>query len=128
MGTLSRRILVVDDDENIRRYVAAVLEEAGFKVVQAHNAAMALVLMDTDPAIDLLVTDIEIPGESNGVELWRKARRKAPMLRVLFISGRDPPTLLDGGIDAFLAKPFRPQELLDRVIAALEPRLGPSGC
>src|SRR3954452_24873746 len=90
-----RRVLVVDDEEAIRDYVATVLEDAGFSVELAENGWIALgCVEDKDqPAFDLVVTDIRMPRGLDGVQLVQKARAKNQDLRVLYISGYVPQLL-----------------------------------
>jgi len=112
----SRRstILVVDDDPAILEYAGGVLEECGYVVLTALNAATALVMLRSNERIDLLFTDLVMPG-SDGIELARRAGEEVPGLRILFTTGysADPP----GG--CLLKKPYRPHQLAGAIAAAL---------
>jgi DNA-binding response OmpR family regulator len=108
-----KRILVVDDDQGVRTFVEAVLAESGFEAVAVAGGAEALQALDRS-AFDLLLTDIRMP-EMDGFELVKRARRSHPGLRVLFISGYASEYPIDWARDDFLAKPFRPRHLLDRI-------------
>ena len=75
-------ILVVDDDPAILEYAGGVLEECGYAVLTAPNAATALVMLRNNERVDLLFTDLVMPG-SDGIELARRAGEEIPSLKVL---------------------------------------------
>ncbi|MEJ0051593.1 MAG: response regulator [Methylovirgula sp.] len=104
------RILVVDDEWLVREALVDVLDEAGFSTRQAMSAAEALRQLQRDEAVDVVVTDIEMPGMLNGVDLARVLAAQRPEIGVLIVSGRRPRALPEGA--RFLAKPFVPEELL----------------
>jgi len=108
-------ILVVDDDPAILEYAGGVLEEYGYAVLTALNAASALVMLRTNDRIDLLFTDLVMPG-SDGVELARRAGEEVPGLRVLFTTGYSADPTPGGRL---LKKPYRPQQLAGAIAAAL---------
>ncbi|MBC7293979.1 MAG: response regulator [Thermoleophilia bacterium] len=118
---LRRRVLVVEDEESVRAYVARVLTRAGYEVVEAAKAgqvAQVNALWPTGP--DLLVTDLVMPGLS-GLELAREMRRRFPGLPVVFMSGysdRDLGELAQEPAVVFLQKPFVAHDLL-RVVEEL---------
>jgi CheY-like chemotaxis protein len=105
-----RRVLIVDDEWLVREMLADVLEEAGFVTCLASSATEALRLMRREPAIDLVVTDVEMPGVLNGLDLARVLISQRPELGVLIVSGCRPRALPPGV--RFFAKPFMPAELL----------------
>ena len=110
-----RIVLVVDDDDMIRRLVRTVLEADDYDVVEARNGDIALELAnEAHPAVILL--DIMMPG-IDGVEVCRRLDHSA--VKVVILTARDDPTLEDAcraaGADAFLTKPFSSVELLDLV-------------
>ena len=107
-------ILVVDDDPAILEYAGGVLEEYGYVVLTALNAATALVMLRSNERIDLLFTDLVMPG-SDGIELARRAGEEVPGLRILFTTGysADPPR------GCLLKKPYRPHQLAGAIAAAL---------
>jgi CheY-like chemotaxis protein len=115
-------VLVVDDDPEIRRFVETVLVEEGIETVVAADAAEALRRLGHRP-FDLLLTDIRMPG-ADGFELVRRARESYPDLRVLFMSGYSREYRFDPRRDDFVAKPFRPRELLGCVYEILARRPG----
>jgi DNA-binding response OmpR family regulator len=115
--TLQPTILLVDDEEFLRRLLARVLAGAGFDVVQAENGAAALrAAVGLDEALKLVVTDIRMPV-MNGIEFAREFRPHHPAVPVLFITGRetsltDDPAYFDGHL---LRKPFRSETFLAEV-------------
>jgi len=108
-------ILAVDDNPDVRATVVVQLEGLGYRVREADNAHSALEILDSVDRIDLLFTDIIMPGGLNGKELATKARSKRPDLKVLFTSGfpgtsTGPGTRFDDG-DVLLSKPYRKHDL-----------------
>jgi two-component system, cell cycle sensor histidine kinase and response regulator CckA len=116
-------VVLVEDEELIRRLLVRVLESAEYEVLVAANGEQALGLMeDRADELALLLTDLVMPGMS-GLELSRAARELQPDLPVLCMSGYSEQTLRDRGGDgdeiAFIEKPFAPGELTDRIAALL---------
>jgi DNA-binding response OmpR family regulator len=110
-----RLVLVVDDDEMIRRLVRAVLEADEFEVAEARDGQTALKLAsETHPSV--VVLDIMMPG-LDGVEVCRRLDHE--QVKVVILTARDDPKLeadaKAAGADAFMTKPFSPMELLDLV-------------
>ncbi len=122
----SERVLLVDDDDQVRRALALLLENLGYETRTVANAGEALaVLRRSGLALDLMISDIVMPG-MDGVELARQVRDTLPHLRVLLISGysdRKLPAIEDA---LFLRKPFSIQELAHAVRECLEPRSDPA--
>jgi CheY-like chemotaxis protein len=79
-------ILLVEDDDDVRQFISEILRELNYQVLEAFDAKSALQLLEKDTAIDLLLTDVILPGE-NGRELARAATARQPKLRVLFMTG-----------------------------------------
>lgn len=101
-------ILVVEDESDIREALVEVLQDAGFQIVEAATADAATAWLNLK-GLSLIVTDINLPGQLNGIDLAVAARHARPGIPVIFISGR--PTNLEeahtlGGPAAFLLKPF----------------------
>jgi CheY-like chemotaxis protein len=86
MSPAQRTILVVDDDEDIRSLARAYLEDQGYRVLQAPNGAEGLRVLGS-AQVDLLFTDILMPGDIDGFELAERAKQAYPSLRVLYTSG-----------------------------------------
>jgi PAS domain S-box-containing protein len=112
-------ILVVEDDEPIRQLIFRQLEQIGFRVMAAANAANALDIIGQDGPIDLLLTDVMLPGEMTGKQLADEAIRRRPALKVIYMSGYTENAIvhhgrLDPGV-TLLAKPFRVSELVRTV-------------
>ncbi|MGH9346601.1 MAG: response regulator [Vicinamibacterales bacterium] len=120
----SETILLVDDTDIVRRLARDVLTTAGYRVLEAGGADEALQLAGTRPdAIDLLVTDVVMPGR-NGIELADRLRTARGDLPVLYISGYTDMAIVRDGLlaqdVAFLQKPFTPDDLLRKVRQVLE--------
>ena len=113
--TGSETILVVEDDEMVRAYVEKQLKELGYRVIVAHDGPSALEILRRPQPIQLLFTDVVMPGGMFGTELARQAAQLRPGLKVLFTSGHteQPVKSLDGlGGDApILNKPYRRHDL-----------------
>jgi CheY-like chemotaxis protein len=108
-------ILIVDDDPAIVEYAGGVLEEYGYAVLTASNAASALVMLRSNEGIDLLFTDLVMPG-FDGIELARRAGEDIPGLKVLFTTGYSTDPAPNGRL---LKKPYRPQQFAGAIAAAL---------
>lgn len=123
-----RSILVVDDEIIVRMLMVDLLEEAGHAVVEAHDGASALRALDDAGAIDLLVTDVGLPGGMNGRQLADAVRAERPDLGVLFVTGyAGTPAAAQDASDPntrVVAKPFKGDELLRRVGELLARRNG----
>jgi PAS domain S-box-containing protein len=115
-----RTILLVEDDAGVRAVTAAMLKELQFTVIEADNGSHALDIVDREPEIDLLFTDIVMPG-MNGFELGRLARERRPQLPVLYATGYAASyTAPEKGADV-LAKPYREADLLTKLKVLLRP-------
>lgn len=117
-------ILLVDDDEIVRDTVAAMLEDFGFIVVQAPGGAEALAILEQGATIDLLLTDVVMPGEISGRILAERAAVARPGLRVLFTSGYTENAIvhngrLDPGVE-LLSKPYGRDQLAAKVRRILD--------
>jgi PAS domain S-box-containing protein len=119
----SERILVVEDDEALRRSMVLCLRSAGYQVVSAASGAEALSLTGERPAdFDLLITDIVMPGGLNGLQLAERLSSRKPSLKAIAITGHyagAEPQALPPGI-ARLPKPFPIEALLERVREQLD--------
>lgn len=118
------RILVVDDEEFVRKLVRTILERWGFQVVTAETGEQAVAFYrEHASAIDLVLLDYTMPGW-NGLQVLRKMQELDPEVRVIFSSGHtlqsEPNQLLAAGAEAFVAKPYRPEELVARIRQVLD--------
>jgi CheY-like chemotaxis protein len=115
-------ILVVDDEEDILDLVAEALRNLGRKVVPARNGDIALVILESGVHVDLLFTDVVMPGSLDGIALAERAKQLNPAAKILYGTGhvgvrsadREVPLLGD-----VLGKPYRLSELVRRVKALL---------
>jgi PAS domain S-box-containing protein len=117
-------VLVVEDDALVRRYVVTQVESLGYTTVQAANAAQALELLDDSDTINLLFTDVIMPGSMNGRQLVDEALKRRPSLKTLFTSGYTENAIvhhgrLDSGV-LLLAKPYRKSDLARMIRMALD--------
>ncbi|MBR0709645.1 MULTISPECIES: PAS domain S-box protein [Bradyrhizobium] len=117
------KILIVEDDALVRQYVVTQVKSLGYAALEAANAAEALTIIDADKNIDLLFTDIIMPGAMNGRQLADEAARRRPDLKTLFTSGYTENAIvhhgrLDSGV-LLLAKPYRKSELAKMLRTAL---------
>ncbi len=118
-----QRILLVEDEPKVRKLGRRILTRLGYEVLEAGDGAGALAILAKHGDVDLLFTDIVLPGGMNGVELARRARRLGPDLRVLYTSGFAQQSLLEQGMTLEKArlvdKPFRKEQLAEAVQAVL---------
>ncbi|MCJ2092569.1 PAS domain-containing protein [Methylobacterium sp. J-072] len=121
-------ILIVDDREDVAELARTILRDFGYTTLMAGNAREALEILDSSERIDLLFTDLIMPGGMNGVLLAREARRRQPKLKVLLATGYAEASLertdIGGSEFDLLNKPYRRTELVRRVRAILD---GPTG-
>ncbi len=118
-------ILVVEDKEVMRRTVARQLASLGYRVTEAENGRAALAILESgDPTIDLLFTDIVMPGDLDGYELARRAMELQPEIKVVVTSGFPGDALRRNGNHVaslrLLNKPYRMSELESTIRAALD--------
>ncbi len=118
------RILVVEDHEQIRRHVVDRLKMLGYQVIEAANGTDALAMFDRGHKVDLLFTDVVMPGGLNGYELYQEAATRQPGLPVLFTSGFSGPALGRAGAlaanHALLTKPYQATELARKIRQVLD--------
>jgi CheY-like chemotaxis protein len=112
-------ILVVEDNEDVRSLVTRHLDELGYRVLLAGNAAEALQVVESPEKLDLLFTDIVMPGKVSCEALVKRAREARPNIAVLLTSGFSEAamqsTLLANNRNALLSKPYRKQDLAKKV-------------
>ena len=119
----SETVLVVEDDMLVRNYVMTQVASLGYATLEAANATEALKIIDDGAHIDLLFTDVIMPGPMNGRQLVDEALRRRPSLKTLFTSGYTENAILHHGrLDEgvlLLAKPYRKPELARMIRVAL---------
>ncbi|MCC5868753.1 MAG: response regulator [Gammaproteobacteria bacterium] len=119
-------VLLVEDDELVRRFAMSQLVSLGYRVFQAGDGPEALQLLARHPDIELLFTDVVMPGGMNGRQLAEKALARRPGLKVLYTSGYSADVLVHDGRVApgvtLLAKPYGRQELAQKVRMTLDAR------
>lgn len=112
-------VLVVEDDDEVRELAVSMLTELGYRVVKARDAAAALAIVDSGIPIDLIFTDVMMPGTLRSPELARKAKERLPNVAVLFTSGYTQNAIVHGGrLDPgveLLAKPYTREALARKV-------------
>jgi PAS domain S-box-containing protein len=120
-------VLLVEDSERVRRVTASTLRRLGYRVLEADHGPDAVRIWSTErEGIDLLLTDMVMPGDLTGRDLGRQFHREKPALRCLLMSGYSP-DLVDGGPlleheSGFIPKPFEPATLARRVRDCLDGR------
>ncbi|MEO6339912.1 MAG: ATP-binding protein [Caulobacteraceae bacterium] len=123
-GAASETILVVEDDEDVRAYSVESLRELGYRVIEAPDGPSALRLLERQPKIDLLFTDVVLPGGMTGADVAVQVRELRPSLKVLFTTGYARNAIihhgrLDKGVQ-LLTKPFTFAELAEKVRDVLD--------
>ncbi len=115
----NQKILLVDDDSAVREVASSILQEAGYRVIEAGSGGAALDMIESEGDFELLVLDYAMPG-MNGGEVARAVRQKRPALSILFVTGyADLDALKDVGEDRIVQKPFRDDELVLKVQQAI---------
>jgi signal transduction histidine kinase/CheY-like chemotaxis protein len=119
-------VLVVDDEPSVRSLVTEVLGELGYRTLEAEEGAAGLAVLQSSAAIDLLITDVGLPGGMNGRQLADAARASRPELKVLFITGYAENAVvgnghLDPGME-IMTKPFTLDALARRVRQMVAPK------
>jgi CheY-like chemotaxis protein len=117
-------VLVIDDEDAVRMLVTDVLELAGYRVLEAVDGPSGLTILQSAARIDLLITDVGLPGGYNGRQVADRARVSRPDLKVLFITGYAENAVvgnghLDSGMEV-MTKPFTVSDLSARIAEILE--------
>jgi CheY-like chemotaxis protein len=118
-ATAEETVLVLEDDDEVRAYSAEILRELGYRVIEAHDGPAALRLLDQQPRVDLLFTDVVLPGGMTGAQVAAQARATRPSLKVLFTTGYARNAIihhgrLDKGVH-LITKPFSFEDLAAKV-------------
>lgn len=112
------RVLVVEDELNVRLLITFILKQMGWEVVEAQSGGDALDALATEGDFDLVITDILMPYV-NGIELIEELKREYPDIPILVTSAHTPESIeaLEKGADRSLPKPFSKQQLVESVRA-----------
>jgi CheY-like chemotaxis protein len=119
------RILLVEDEALVRLGLAEFLRECGYRVLEASDAKEASDILEYGPCVDLLISDVRMPGGVDGFELARRTKANCPEVQVIMMSGfpseaeRSSRGVTDGPI---LMKPYSRKQLLSRIEDALKRR------
>jgi CheY-like chemotaxis protein len=117
--TRDSTVLIVEDESDVRDVAVATLQEMGLDVLEAGDAKTALDLLGARPEVQLLFTDIMMPG-MNGTTLAAEALKRRPELKVLYATGCDSRASDEPPAPALLRKPYRAHELAQRIGAMLD--------
>ena len=116
-----RKVLVLEDEPNIRSFVAINLKRAGYEAIEAGTGEEALELIRTNPDVKVALLDVMLPGEMDGFEVCRRIRAGNAQIGIIMLTARtqemDKVTGLMTGADDYVTKPFSPAELTARVDA-----------
>ncbi|MGY2939610.1 CheY-like chemotaxis protein [Bradyrhizobium sp. GM6.1] len=117
-------VLVLEDDDEVRAYSVETLRELGYRVIEAHDGPSALRLLERQPRVDLLFTDVVLPGGLTGAQVAAQAKTVRPTLKVLFTTGYARNAIvhhgrLDKGVQ-LLVKPFSFSDLAAKVRDVLD--------
>ena len=116
-----KKVLVLEDESNIRSFVVINLKRAGYETIEAENGEEALEQIRRNPDIRVALLDIMLPGEMDGFEVCRRIRATNAQMGIIMLTARtqemDKVTGLMTGADDYVTKPFSPAELTARVDA-----------
>lgn len=117
-------VLVVDDEPTVRMFVSEMLAGIGYKVIEAFDGVSGLQILESNSPIDLLITDIGLPGGVDGREMVAKGRNSRPALPVLFITGYAEPSIFSDPISEphthLITKPFSLEKLISCVNSLIQ--------
>lgn len=117
-------VLIVEDQVLVRIFAADFLEEAGFKVFEAASADEALAVLEARPDVQVVITDVEMPGSMDGFVLARTVRERWPGVQVIVTSGRRHPGTEELPEEIpFLAKPYLPVTVINLVRQMASPQV-----
>ena len=117
-------VLVLEDDDNVRELAVAMLADLGYGVLQAKDGRAAMAALEETARVDLLLSDVVLPGGLSGPDVARRAGEQFPGLKILYMSGNAGRPIAGGSADvpssALLMKPFRRHQLAARVRQVLD--------
>jgi CheY-like chemotaxis protein len=118
---VAKTIVLVEDEDLVRRLVTRLLEKEGYRVLEAGTGEEGLAILSNGESVDLLLTDVTLPGCMNGVELGRRAIEQRSDLKLICMSGSGEEEIVTDllarvtAAAAFLSKPFSPGKLIETV-------------
>jgi two-component system NtrC family sensor kinase len=116
-------ILLVEDDQQVNRFATDALQEYGYRVITVSDGPTALRRLDDEPVIDMLFTDVVLPGGMNGRQLAEEVKRRRPAIKVLFATGYTRNAIIhQGRLDPdveLLTKPFTSDALAHKIAQIL---------
>ena len=125
------RVLIVEDDDRVRRLTARRLRDLGYRVLEAGHGAEALAILAEAPDVEIVFSDPVMPGSMSGFDLAREVRKRFPPVRVILTSGYSAELMNQADIPQLdlqvLRKPYRQAELACVFRAALADRSRPAG-
>ena len=111
MNQVARALVIVEDEELLRWYASELFSDAGYRVHEAATADAALQVLEGEPDLKLVFTDVTLPGSMDGTELAHHVARHWPHIAIIVVSGKPPPTKLPEGA-RFHAKPYDREAVL----------------
>jgi len=126
-GDGKETILVLEDDDDVRIYSVEILRELGYRVIEAHDGPSALRLLERQTRVDLLFSDVVLPGGLTGAQVAEQARRIRPQLKILFTTGYARNAIihhgrLDKGV-VLITKPFSSADLAVKIRDVLDEQI-----
>ncbi len=116
-GPMRQLVLIVEDEPLLRMLAVDLVEEAGLEALEATNAEEAITLLERTPDTRILLTDIDMPGSMNGLELAWTVSRRWPSISTVLVSGKQPLAareMPEGSV--FFAKPYEPRKMVDLLL------------
>jgi|HubBroStandDraft_6_1064221.scaffolds.fasta_scaffold1229950_2 CheY-like chemotaxis protein len=111
----ARNVLVVEDEEMLREMIVGELGDAGFNVLEAESGEAALALLESDPSIEILFTDIRLAGFLDGWQVAQRARALNPELHVIYASGYTVDRTGQVPDSTYVKKPYLPSAIIDEI-------------
>jgi CheY-like chemotaxis protein len=122
----SRTVLVVDDEEMVRLPISEYLRDCGYTVLEAGDAQEAVAAIDTEPSVDVVFSDVRMPGRMDGLGLAKWLRTHHPQISVILTSGYNAGRLSPDSIPGvrFIEKPYSQVQVERRIAALIETGTG----
>jgi CheY-like chemotaxis protein len=115
-------VLVVEDDPLLKMLTVDIVKDAGFVVLQADNADEAVAVLAARSDIALLLTDIDMPGSMDGLELSHAVRERWPSIKIIVVSSRVPERELPGN-GRFFQKPYDAAKMISEIGSMMGPKI-----